>query len=195
MDALVETDCSTAGDTVYEHRTRIADHDRHPSNHAAENMFDYIRGDGWRRLSIDCRAHKTVQSHQEATAEIKADVSSILNIALTMKTASYHVGFKECLRQSLEARIRFRQGVPDPAWELEHRIALRVFVTGDGAAVLRRVLLTLLPNGSWKETEFVDVWFLDLTVIDQPKMRKEIGLIVTREIFRVPKIFHGKFFL
>ena len=166
--SLLENDSCCMAETMFERKTRAVDTDRHPSNDAAEHILRDLRrligGANFFLWVWKCIAHKTFQSHAEATGEMKEELTGIVNIGLCEVTAGNAKDVRDCAHRWIRHMLRPVEGRPDVDTELRRRRSIRAFVAGDDAGVLRRLLLRLLPQGAW-DTDEITVYIPDFSAI------------------------------
>ena len=149
LEALIQNCVAIRSDCEFKHKVRCADSDRHPSNDAAEGRMVSQLGCDWESFIEKCRAHKTFTAHSETLQPLEGAIKGLIHIGRCFAHAGMMSELRECLRVAFRMKARLRVGLSggDDA-DLYRRVALRVMVATDGKASVRRVMLSVLPNGA-----------------------------------------------
>ena len=136
---------------VFEHRLRISTADQASSNILCEHSLALQMDDeGWRVVRLACDVHVVSRIHGRVFDLMPRHVVSITGHALSLSSAQPMNLFRKALRMDIRSRGGVRLIVGSPPMEARQRTAffLRLFASRGHNADSRRILVSLLPNGS-----------------------------------------------
>ena len=137
---------------VFEHRLRISTTDQASSNILCEHSLALqMKDEGWRVVHLACDVHVVSRIDGRVFDLMPHHVIGIIRHALSLSSAQPMNLFRKALRMEIRSRGGVRLIVGSPPMEARQRTAffLRLFANRGHNADSRRILLSLLPNGSW----------------------------------------------
>lgn len=109
---------------------------------------------------LKCSVHKAATVHGRVFAFVEDSISSMVNLALALRTGSAMPVFRKCLQAEISSRLELRHGRPSQDAVRYKRTLLQMCVQHGAGALVRRVLLASVPNGDWRAPKvqfFVDI--------------------------------------
>ena len=130
---------------------RAATTDAHVSNIAAEQSIGRARGvDTGGALHLLCGIHATALVYKKTLHPLDDDVSSAIQVALSLRNGAAMTRFRAALREEIATRLKIYSGRAPRAATQYKRNVLRIFCAPGDTSDSRRALLALIPNGEWR---------------------------------------------
>eukprot|EP00959_Pyramimonas_sp_CCMP1952_P453212 9467863-Pyramimonas_sp.AAC.1 len=138
---------------MFQKCTRATCTDRYSAIVASERQIAIERMQGLKSsLHIHCEIHKTSGVHEDVfeLPELEPNISGMINCALAMRNSSAMDRFRKCMKEEITSRILILPGRPSQEAEVYKMNIMQVFVTHGERIAMKRVLLTMCPNGDWR---------------------------------------------
>jgi len=141
-------------------KARAVCSDKAGSNARAERSIASDRGPSWATLLTPCDVHATSAVHKHAFHNLLPHhVSGMIHCALSLRHGAAMTVFRTCLREVIRARLKIMQGGRLSAQALAYKNHIfQLFLSGGANALVKKVLLAGLPNGDWRNFEFVEYY-------------------------------------
>ena len=158
-EALSRTSATTWQSDAFKLRTRVCSMDSAPANLLTESCISASRGEKWKTLQNGCEVHTTARAFRKTfDGLMPLHVSSIIHIALALRSGTSMISFRRCLGQEIREKLKLYYGpIPDAATRLRQQL-LQLFWTAGSKLLLQRVVLSRLPNGLWSDRKEVQVY-------------------------------------
>ena len=132
-----------------QHRLRNAMTDLHPSNTVSENATVIVRKN-WRLQHGACRVHIKGRIIKYAFRLVPLETQGMRRTALAVNHGVELTLLRKCLAEEIRHRgIRVINGVPSAAARKHRRYCIAASCDHGELSPLRKVLMSLLPNGDW----------------------------------------------
>ena len=134
--------------------------DKAGSNVRAERSIASGRGSSWATLLTPCDVHATSAVHKHGFHNLLPQhVSGMIHCALSLRHGAAMTVFRTCLREVVRARLKIMKGgrLLESALAYKNHI-FQLFPGGGANALVKKVLLAGLPNGDWRNMEFVEYY-------------------------------------
>lgn len=103
-------------------------------------------------LHTTCEVHRVSLLARKVGDLMSADVTGMVNLALSLGTAASMRSFRRVLRDIVVQQLRLRPALPEPAAERHRQALLDLFCPvqlGRGSSVIKRRMIEALANGDW----------------------------------------------
>ena len=133
--------------------TRAVTTDAFSGNKAAEGGIaqERAKGEGHHgSLHLLCAVHATAGVYDRCFSLVDAHITGVIRAALALRSGAAMARFRACLREEIGSRLEIKTGFPSAAASNYKKQACRLFVSHGQAALTRRALLALCPNGDWR---------------------------------------------
>ena len=170
-EALCRLSATTTHSEAFKLRTRISSMDKASANLLTETCMVASRRGHWKPLVNTCEVHTTARAFRKTFDNlVPQHISAIIHIALALRSGSAMVSFRRCLVQEIHSRLKLYYGPVPEAAVIYRQKMLSLFWTTGSNLLLRRMLVSKLPNGMWSLKEEVQVY---LPLTDQGQVSKD----------------------
>lgn len=158
----------------FEQRVRAVCTDQCSANIACEKAMAAARGatEG-SAIHILCDIHRTSLVHTKTLALLDDNVRGMIRCALALRTGNTMNTFRQCLKEEVASRLQILHGRPSADAKAYKQVAMRLFASNGRSVVLRRVLLSMCPNGDWREHR-VQYYLPAGATVDEPAIREHL---------------------
>lgn len=136
--------------TKFDQAMRVVCTDRASANIVAEKAIAAERGVAWNSLHVFCDIHRTSAAHEKTFHLVDENVRGMIHTALALQNGNAMKRFRSCMREEIASRFRVLSGAPTQEAERHKQRVLRLFVSHGARLPMRRLLLSLCPNGDWR---------------------------------------------
>lgn len=136
---------------------RVAITDSDAAISKAERAIARAEG-GQPNLHLTCDIHRASAIAKRAADFTPGEVSGLIQLALSLSSASACRSFREVLRRVIADRLQIRQGSAGPAAEKHRQSVLDLFcpvLPGRGSSLVRRRTVSALANGDYSQSHCV----------------------------------------
>lgn len=150
--ALCQLRMSTAtrAAKAFHHQCRAVCTDSAPVNIVCERKVAKQRGDECSRLHILCEVHRVSLIHGKTLSLLSENIKGMIKTALCLRTGTTLNKFRLCLRDEIDARVEILHGRPSNEAILHKRRLFALFLRHGRNLLLKRLLMTVCPNGDWR---------------------------------------------
>lgn len=136
--------------TKFQQTTRAVCTDRAKANFLAERRVVSERGASWTGLHISCDVHRTSRIHDRTFSVLDTNIRGMVDCALSMRNGPAMSRFRKAMRDEIASRFVVLHGAPTAEAKTHKMRVLQLFVSHGTRLATRRLLLTLCPNGDWR---------------------------------------------
>eukprot|EP00971_Amphidinium_carterae_P190590 3782324-Amphidinium_carterae.2 len=155
--ALLQQSNSGKRCSSYKFKTLLTASDKASSNLKAEKEMVKVRGLGWSHLSFDCEIHDNSRVFNASLEPVFGEhISGIINTALSLRHSGMLASFRAALREEIKTTLVIKRGCCSPDAQRYKNLVLDVFTPGSGKSISQLMLLSVLPNGDWRDGNVVE---------------------------------------
>jgi len=158
-ECILRNSGASAWANNFSFKTRAVCADKAGSNARAERSIASDRGPSWATLLAPCDIHITSAIHKHSFHSLlPTHVSGMIHCALSLRHGAAMTIFRTCLREVIRTRLKIMHGRLSASAMSYKKHIFQLFL-GSGANVLvKKVLLAGLPNGDWRNMDFVEYY-------------------------------------
>ena len=171
--ALLENNFVSEHSNSFQFKCRMVTTDMHPGNLAAEKLVMKDRP-GWSHLHFGCNVHVAARAHSKTFSLVPAEITGLLNFALSLSQGSAMVQFRKALVKVLTRKITFLYGSATEECQQYRSWILDVFAKTGAKKEVKNHILRRLPNGNWQNVHQVEVYLKPGLQHNLPALRKQV---------------------
>ena len=156
LSAQMALSAATPYCALFRHRLRLSTTDRHASNLACERVLSQNMGDSsFSLIHQTCDVHVVSRIHTRVFSMVQEHITGLLRHSLSLSVSANMNLFRRAIRLEIHRRggVKLIQGQPPLSAQQYRANCLRLFASRGRNVIARRLLLMLLPNGNWQNSQ------------------------------------------
>jgi hypothetical protein len=158
--ALVESTFVTSCAAQFANKSRDAMTDKFGANMVAERGIMQDRGSDWSASQRNCQVHVLATSQTRTFMLVQEFISGCLNISLSIVVAGNLGTWRKSICDDVEHRLKLFVGLPPESAVAFKHYVMGLFMARGSDIERRKILLSMLPNGEWRNRDHIEMYML-----------------------------------